>query len=254
VDIETDESLGCLQGIGPDNALLPILCVQGQVAAAGSLITDLLDDGQLETLISTHGATKTPVIAVSPEALAVWQAALTGPSDAIRLAVSAKFEHSLSVDAPQPGDIRLLISDIPLVIDQQSASRVDGLAIDWVKGNDTAGFRINNPNVLPNPREVDCETLERMLLASVQPLVIDVRTDDEYQSERLPTSKHLNAALIDALALLDRHTQLLFCCDNGRRSRRAALHYVELGFADVASLTGGLNAWKIHLAKSKTIG
>jgi monothiol glutaredoxin len=254
VDIDTDEALASLKDRALAHGALPIICVHGQVAASGSLVTDLLDSGQLESLLSTHHAAKTPVIAVSPEALAVWQGARTEASDAIRLSVSASFEHSLSVDTPQPSDVSLTIKDVLLVMDPESAARADGIAIDWVKSGNTAGFRINNPNAVPNPRELDNEALERLLSAPIQPLIIDVRTEEEYQKERLPTSRHLDAALIDALAALDRHTQLFFYCDNGRRSRRAALHYVELGFTDVASLSGGLNAWKIHLANSKTIG
>jgi monothiol glutaredoxin len=254
VDIDDDPTLACLKQKELSEAVLPILCVAGRVAATGSVLQSLLESGQLETLLSSDPSAPIPALAVTEGALAVWRAALRSPVDAIRLNVSASYEHSLCVDAAQSDDVKLTIADVILVMDPQSASRANGVAIDWVTSDKIAGFRIDNPNAAPNPREISCADLTRILRDPVLPLVIDVRTDDEYQGERLPSSKHLNADLVDALALLDRRTRLLFYCDNGRRSRGAALRYVELGFVSVAVLAGGINAWKIHLVKSEIIG
>jgi len=254
VDIDEDPALACLKQKELSEAILPIICVSGRVAATGPVLQMLLESGQLKALLSSDPAAPVPVLAVTESALAVWRAALGSPGDAIRLNVSASYEHSLCVDAAQSNDVKLTIADVVLVMDPQSAARANGVAIDWVTSDKIAGFRIDNPNAAPNPREIGCDDLARILCEPVLPLVIDVRTDDEYQGERLPSSKHLNADLVDALALLDRRTRLLFYCDNGRRSRRAALRYVEMGFVSVAVLAGGINAWKIYLVKSKTIG
>jgi len=254
VDIDEDPALACLKQKELSEAILPIICVSGRVAATGPVLQMLLESGQLEALLSSDPAAPVPVLAVTESALAVWRAALGSPGDAIRLNVSASYEHSLCVDAAQSNDVKLTIADVVLVMDPQSAARANGVAIDWVTSDKIAGFRIDNPNAAPNPREIGCDDLARILCEPVLPLVIDVRTDDEYQGERLPSSKHLNADLVDALALLDRRTRLLFYCDNGRRSRRAALHYVEMGFVSVAVLAGGITAWKIHLVNSETIG
>jgi monothiol glutaredoxin len=254
VDIDEDPNLACLKQRELTEVVLPILCVGGRVAATGPTLQMLLESGQLETLLNSDPTAPIPILAVTESALAVWRAALDSPVDAIRLNVSASYEHSLCVDAAQSNDVKVTVADVILVMDLQSASRANGVAIDWVTSNKVAGFRIDNPNATPNPREVGCDDLARMLCDPVSPLVIDVRTDDEYQEERLPSSKRLNADLVDALTLLDRRTRLLFYCDNGRRSRRAALRYVEMGFVSVTVLAGGINAWKIHLVKSTTIG
>jgi len=254
INIDEDPALACLKQKELTHAVLPIICVAGRVAATGPLLQALLECGQIETLLGSDQNVRVPVLAVTDKALAVWRAALGSPSDAIRLNVSTGYEHTLCVDAAQSNDVKLTIADVTLVMDPQSASRANGVAIDWVTSDKVAGFRIDNPNAAPNPREIDCEDLARILADTVLPLIIDVRTDDEYQGERLASSKHLNSDLVDALALLDRRTRLLFYCDNGRRSRKAALHYVESGFVNVAVLAGGINAWKIHLVKSATIG
>jgi monothiol glutaredoxin len=253
-DLDSDESLVCLRQQGLAAEILPILCVDGRVAATGPVLEPLLESGQLQTLVARGQSSNVPVLAVTEKALAVWRAALSEPADVIRLHISAGYEHSLSVDSAAPEDLRLEIDGMPLVMDRDSASRADGIAIDWITSNDTAGFRIDNPSAAPNPRELDCSSLARILAGPQAPLIIDARTEAEYQIERLPASKHLDSDLVDALVVLDRRTRLLFYCDNGRRSRRAALHYVEQGFADVAVLSGGINAWKIHLAKSGAIG
>jgi|GEM_PF-718679 len=254
VDVDSDESLACVKQRHLASTILPIICVDGRVLATRPLLGPLLDSGQLQTLLTPAGCTAGPVLAVTKAALAVWRAALGSPADVIRLRISAGFEHSLTVDSAEPGDLRLDISGVPLVMDAPSASRANGVGIDWVTRKDTAGFRIDNPNAAPNPRELDCISLAQVLAGPAVPLIIDARTEDEYQVERLPASKHLNGDLVDALAVLDRRTHLLFYCDNGRRSRRAALHYVEQGFTNVALLAGGIQAWKIHLAKSDAIG
>lgn len=254
IDVDSDESLMCLRQHELTTKILPILCVEGRVVATGPLLQSLLDSGQLETLLARAPTSTVPVLAVTEKALAVWRAALSTPSDVIRLHVSASFEHSLSVDTAQADDVKLEINGIPLVIDTQSAARANGIAIDWLSSKDATGFRIDNPNASSNPRNLDCAGFARILTEPQVPLIIDARTEEEYQVERLPAAKHLDSDLIDALTVLDRHTRLLFYCDNGRRSRRAALHYVEQGFVDVAVLSGGLHAWKIHLAKPDPIG
>ena len=232
--------------------LLPILCIDGQVKATRSLLQALLDSGQMAQVLEQ--ATATPELAVSEQALAVWRTALRSPADVLRLSISERLEHSLCVDTEQASDIRLVVGDILVALDRPSAARANGIAIDWVEAGDRLGFRISNPNQPTQPKEVTCEQLTRMLEGPVAPLLIDVRTDKEFQDSRIPKFHLLNADLIDTLPMLNRQTPLVFCCDTGRRSRRAALRYVNLGFCDVSTLAGGINAWKLHLAKSPSIG
>jgi monothiol glutaredoxin len=254
IDLEQDRELACLYSAEPDATKLPILCLDGRVVATGSLIQALVETGRLQRLLDRRDDAHTPVIAVTDQALTFWRAALRSSSDVIRLSISERFEHSICVDAAQPEDLNLTIGDVLVVLDQQSAARANGLAIDWVTTENVSGFRVANPNQAPRVREIHCECLASILAEPTLPLLIDVRTNEEYQEERLPKARLLDAELIDALTLLQLSTPLLFYCDNGRRSRRAAQHYVDLGFCDVTTLANGINAWKIHLAKSPSIG
>lgn len=255
VDIEQDDQLRGLLQAPQATTHLPILCADGRIIGAGDPLLDLIDSGQLEALLREPLSATQPQIAVSPAALAVWQGALGSPSeDVIRISVSSAFEHELGVDSLHPDDLLFDIGGVRVALDPASALRANGLAIDWVEEGEVRGFRINNPSQPSTSHEIDCETLSQVLEADTTPLIIDVRTPDEHQREHIAPSRLLDSGLVDALGLLDRRTPLLFYCDNGRRSQRAAQRYVEQGFSNVAVLKGGLNAWKLHLANAQPIG
>jgi len=40
---------------------------------------------------------------------------------------------------------------------------------------------------------------------------------------------------------------LVFHCHHGRGARRAAQHYIELGFSNVFNLEGGIDAWSLQV-------
>ncbi|HMA95209.1 MAG TPA: rhodanese-like domain-containing protein, partial [Polyangiaceae bacterium] len=187
---------------------------------------------------SRGGATTTPSVALSQGAAQVLERALAQPDQCIRLVITDEFEHQLSVDTPQPNDTKLMLGRIPLLLDTESLGRADGLAIDWIETSEGRGFRIDNPN-RPEP----VHQVDRAWLASeTRPLglfVIDVRTHSEYCNGHFEGARLLDATLIDALEKLDRRTPLLFYCNGGIRSRKAADYYRALGFSEVYCLTQG---------------
>jgi rhodanese-related sulfurtransferase len=173
----------------------------------------------------------------------------------LRIIVSPTFDHDLAIDAANPDDIHLMLGDIPCVIDPESAERADGLAIDYTIIDDSAGFRIDNPN-RPSPvLYVDRTWVEHRLKTTSEMLVIDTRTAAEYAQAHLPAAVALNADMVDALERMDRRIPLLFYCSNGVRSRKAAERYSELGYHTVYCLDGGLNGANSPLITphSKTI-
>lgn len=74
--------------------------------------------------------------------------------------------------------------------------------------------------------------------------ILDVRTEREYRSHRLP-----NATLIPVQELpqrlheLDASANWLVHCEHGRRSLFACDLLAEAGFARLANLRGGLAQW-----------
>jgi rhodanese-related sulfurtransferase len=130
-----------------------------------------------------------------------------------------------------------------------SAARADRLEVDWQTCGDCDGFIVDNPNQGRTLRRIDCDTLAEWIDGPAPPIVVDVRTEQEYLGERIASARRLDAGLLGAISLLDRRTRLMFYCNNGIRSTRMARHHVGLGFTDVSVLQGGMVAWRDHFGR-----
>lgn len=78
-------------------------------------------------------------------------------------------------------------------------------------------------------------------------VVIDVREDAEYKSARVAGSRLIPLkSLAGRLGELEKlkSKPILLICQTGSRSAQAAGTLKKAGFADVASLAGGLHAWQ----------
>ncbi len=77
--------------------------------------------------------------------------------------------------------------------------------------------------------------------------VIDVRGDDELVSstERIADAQHVPMDELELFATTwEPDVPLVMVSNEGRRSSEAALRLRHLGFAQVATLQGGLRAWR----------
>lgn len=220
-------------------AHFPLLCVRGGLVGGLEVVRQLDARGQLREVLA--GADEAvPRIALARSAADELRRALVEPSQCIRVAVSETFEHELSIDSEQPDDVRVIVGDVPILLDPQSASRAEGLAIDWIEAPDGGhAFRIDNPNRPEPVHLVDRAWLE-CEGRSLDLLIIDARTSAEYARAHLDQARLLDATLVDALEQLNRNTTLLFYCNGGIRSKKAAERYRELGFAKVYCLTEGV--------------
>lgn len=90
-----------------------------------------------------------------------------------------------------------------------------------------------------------------------EPLVIDLSAVADFEKGHITGSRHVspsqfdpeNKTLAKAKAL-----QVVTVCRNGVESGKAAKRLVKAGFSNVATLAGGINAWKqadLPLAKGK---
>jgi rhodanese-related sulfurtransferase len=94
----------------------------------------------------------------------------------------------------------------------------------------------------PSPREVDIATLATR---SPDAVVLDVREPQEYALGHVPGALNLpQAELATRLAEVPADRPLLVICQAGGRSRRVAQFLVQTGFTDVASVAGGMGAWR----------
>jgi monothiol glutaredoxin len=75
-------------------------------------------------------------------------------------------------------------------------------------------------------------------------VVVDVRTDNERRNIPFEGSQPIEEPEDEAVvAALPRDTKLVVICHRGIRSQKAAERFLEQGFTDVWSLTGGIEAW-----------
>jgi len=75
--------------------------------------------------------------------------------------------------------------------------------------------------------------------------LIDVREQFEWDIARLPGARLVPlATLPEAIDTLDRDREVVVYCKGGTRSRAAASHLADAGFARVANLSGGILRWR----------
>ena len=80
-----------------------------------------------------------------------------------------------------------------------------------------------------------------------QALFLDVREADEYVQGALPGAVHLPRGMLELQVegrVPDRDRQIVIYCAGGTRSALAAQALGQLGYSDVASMSGGFNKWK----------
>ena len=86
------------------------------------------------------------------------------------------------------------------------------------------------------------------LLGAENAILLDVRTQEEYDQGHLPGAVCLPAeTLMDgdlSVLLPDKHAPLVLYCRTGHRSAEAAQVLSELGYTDITDLSGGLLAWE----------
>lgn len=77
--------------------------------------------------------------------------------------------------------------------------------------------------------------------------VLDLRPEDAFKAGHLPGAKHVSsneiAAKIEKLKL-DRKNPLILVCETGVSSRKVIAEVQKLGFAEVGTLDGGVQAWQ----------
>jgi len=77
--------------------------------------------------------------------------------------------------------------------------------------------------------------------------VLDLRSEEAFKLGHLPGAKFANAAGLTAAIeklKLDRKYPVVLVCETGAQSRKLVAEAQKLGFAEVGTLDGGVQAWK----------
>ena len=82
------------------------------------------------------------------------------------------------------------------------------------------------------------------------PRLIDVRSPEEWELDRIEGATLMTEALSQVLIRRPKHTPIVFYCHLGQRSLDAASHFAGHDFTNVQSMTGGLDAWSLEVDPS----
>lgn len=95
--------------------------------------------------------------------------------------------------------------------------------------------------------EIAPKEFAEKIKATENPQIIDVRTQDEFESQHIENARNINwngGSFADrAVVAYDKSKPVFVYCLSGGRSKKAAAKLNELGFTTVYELEGGITKW-----------
>jgi len=93
--------------------------------------------------------------------------------------------------------------------------------------------------------QIDVHTLnEKMDTEDIT--VIDIRDEDSYSAAHIPSAiPASNQNIQEILQNLEKNKPVVVCCYHGISSMGAAGYFIQQGFEEVYSLSGGFEAWQM---------
>ncbi len=99
--------------------------------------------------------------------------------------------------------------------------------------------------------QIDAQQAKTMMDSEENFILLDVRTQGEFEGGHIPGAQLLPNETIGAAApeeLPDKEQLILIYCRSGNRSKQAAQKLVNLGYTNIYEF-GGINSWPYDLVK-----
>ena len=233
---------------------IPQLYVDRELVGGSDIIDEMLSSGELHSVLGLAAPDLTPpTIHVTPAALTAIRNAMadTPAGVGLHLAVGADYEAQFQLK-PISGREIVAEADDPgsspgqalrVHLDPVSATRANGIVIDWVEDVRGAGLSVRNPNAPAPVKSISVQDLhDRIITGTID--VIDVRPASARAIAPFPQPHDvLDADSSAKLEALPKDVPIAFICHHGSASRRAAEHFRSLGFHDIYNVEGGIEAW-----------
>ncbi len=236
---------------------IPQLYINQEFIGGCDIVREMFSNGDLfDVLKLPKPKSHTPAITIKPAAIDALKNSLEDAPDneSIRLKIDAHFEHGLSLGAKQPQDIEVRQNEILFFIDSISASRANGITIDYVSaGEQGSGFEIHNPNAPATVKNMTVKELKQKLDAKEKFHLFDVRTKEEWQLSHIEGATFMTDVPQEKLDALDKDAIIVFQCQSGGRSARTAELFSQKGYSNVYNLIGGISAWAKEIDSSLTV-
>lgn len=76
-------------------------------------------------------------------------------------------------------------------------------------------------------------------------IFVDIRDPGSYRAAHIPGARHLHDGNVqEFIQNVDKETPVIVYCYHGNSSLGATAYFVENGFKNVASMSGGFEAWR----------
>lgn len=98
--------------------------------------------------------------------------------------------------------------------------------------------------------EVTPQQVFESLGGGFPPRLIDVRTTEEWNLAKIKDGLLVNEELAQEIIGWPKDTAIVFFCHHGQRSLDAVLYFEGLGFTNVKSMAGGIEAWSLQIDPS----
>jgi len=224
---------------------IPQLYIEGELVGGSDIIEQMASSGELHAALGLPPPDRTPpAITITAAAQPTLRKAIddAGGDLAVQIDIDPNFRTRLALATRDANAITVDCDGIPVQVAVAAARRANGLVIDFADDARGRGLVVENPNAPPAVRAMSpTDAQARATDGSVR--LVDVRPPDE---RAIATAPVPHATLDDgpgALESLPKDTPLAFLCHHGGRSAQAAEHFRQLGFSDVYSVEGGIDAW-----------
>jgi rhodanese-related sulfurtransferase len=99
--------------------------------------------------------------------------------------------------------------------------------------------------------QISPEDLSRRLQDPNPPVIVDVRSREEWDAVHLEDSQFLTQELMqEIMTTWPKDREVVVLCHHGVRSMDAASYFAGHGFSSVKSLSGGIDAWSVQVDSS----
>jgi hydroxyacylglutathione hydrolase len=151
----------------------------------------------------------------------------------------------------------ILNTERPVVVvadpgrEQEAAMRLGRIGFDNVAGYLDGGMQAADPRpeLVERTERITAATLAEQLRDPEPPLVLDVRTEQEWRDGRIGRSLNIPLGQLSArVDELPRDRPIVVHCGSGYRSSIAASILRRAGVSDLADMVGGFEAWTASTA------
>lgn len=108
-----------------------------------------------------------------------------------------------------------------------------------------SAISVNAQQIQADGQKIDVNALIKK--TSKSPILIDVRTPEEYREGTIPGAMSLNIHSDDfkrATEYLPKEQEIIVFCQSGDRSNEAFEMLKSLGFKNISQLIGGYDVWR----------